>query len=316
MTDPISPTCGTATKGATQVHLPVVVGVDGSGWSVRALAWAAEEARLRGRPLHIVCVLPAGRHECGALDAESVLGRARTIARMNDPHGRVSTEVRRGVPATVLAELSTCADLLVLGHRGGDGVVGPVFDSTAHTLARTTAGPLVVVRAAPGRPVPDRDRPVVVGVDESPDSRAAIEFAVHLADRRGSELVAVHVWSEHPSQAVRRLTRRELEPGREAADRLLAECIAGHAAHHPGLQVRREVVSGRPAWALLELSDSAQLVVVGGRGRTGLARLGSCAEVLVQASTCPVAIVRPQPVRWTGSDGSVSTDCSSGIVDR
>jgi hypothetical protein len=57
-------------------------------------------------------------------------------------------------------------------------------------------------------------------------------------------------------------------------------------------------------------------VVVGGRGRTGPARLGSCADLLVQASTCPVAIVRPQPVRWTGTDGSVSTDCSSGIVDR
>ena len=67
----------------------VVVGVDGSGPSVRAVAWAAEEARLRGRPLQIVCVVRQGSHTPGPEEAERVLGRARTIARIGSPDGDV-----------------------------------------------------------------------------------------------------------------------------------------------------------------------------------------------------------------------------------
>ncbi|WP_214369166.1 universal stress protein [Pseudonocardia sp. H11422] len=90
--------------------------------------------------------------------------------------------------------------------------------------------------------MPDRDRPIVVGVDDSPDSRAAVEFAVQLADRRGSDLLAVHVWTEHPTDVLRRPGRREAEPAREAAERMLGECLAGYAERHPDLPVRRDVV--------------------------------------------------------------------------
>ena len=132
----------------------VVVGVDGSGPSVRAVAWGAEEARLRGRPLQIVCVVRQGSHTPGPEEAERVLGRARTIARIGSPDGDVRGELRRGARASVLAELSGGAELLVVGHRRGDGVSGPGLGSTALALARTAASPVVVVRAAPGRPVP------------------------------------------------------------------------------------------------------------------------------------------------------------------
>ena len=212
----------------------VVVGVDGSGPSVRAVAWAAEEARLRGRPLQIVCVVRQGSHTPGPEEAERVLGRARTIARIGSPDGDVRGELRRGARASVLAELSGGAELLVVGHRRGDGVSGPGLGSTALALARTAASPVVVVRAAPGRPVPDG----------APNSGATVEFAVQLAMRRGSELIAVHVWPEHVPAILRRLARRETEPGREAADRLLANSLAGHSERHPGLRMRREVVRG------------------------------------------------------------------------
>jgi nucleotide-binding universal stress UspA family protein len=284
----------------------VVVGVNGSGPSVRAVAWAAEEARLRGRPLQIVCVLRQGSYTPGPEEADRVLRRARTIARIGSPGGDVRGELRRGDPASVLAELSGGAELLVVGHRRGDGVSGRGLGSTALALALTSASPVVVVRAAAGRPVPDRDRPIVVGVDDATNSGATVEFAVQLAMRRGSELIAVHVWPEHVPAILRRLARRETEPGREAADRLLANGLAGHMERHPDLRMRREVVRGRPAWSLLELSDSAQLIVVGRPGRAGFAGtpFGSCTGLLLRASTCPVAVIPPRPETGTGPPGS------------
>lgn len=290
---------------ALEPRRAVVVGADGSGSSVRAVAWAAEEARLRGRPLQIVCVVRGGSCPPDPEDAERVLGRARTIARIGDPDGDVRGELRHGDPAAVLAELSREAELLVVGHRRGDGVIGPARGSTALALTRTAASPVVVVRAAPGRPVPDRHRPIVVGVDGSPDSRAAVEFAVQLAERRDSEVVAVHVWPEHAPAVLRRLARRETEPGREAANRLLAQSLPRPSEPHLNLRLRSEVVRGRPAWSLLELSDSAQLIVVGQRGRTRFAgtSLGFCTGLLLRASTCPVAVVGPGPEARTGRPG-------------
>jgi len=269
------------------------------------VAWAAEEARLRGRPLQIVHVVRDHSCPLDHEDSKRVLARARTIARIGGPDGEVRSELRHGDPAEVLAELSHEAELLVVGNRRGDGVIGLARRSTALALTRTAAGPVVVVRAAPGRPIPDRNRPIVVGIDGSPDSCAAVKFAVQLAERRGSELTAVHVWPEHAPAVLRRLSHRETEPGREAADRLLAQCLAGHSEPHSNLRTRREVVRGRPAWTLLELSDSAQLIVVGRRSRTRSAgaALGFCTGLLLRASTCPVAVVGAGPITGTGPTG-------------
>ncbi|WP_214369753.1 universal stress protein [Pseudonocardia sp. H11422] len=258
---------------------PVLVGADGAGRAVQAVAWAAEEAGLRSCPLVIVRVgdAPGG----GA----RVLERARTIA-LATADVEVRVERWTGDPAEALIVRSQDADLLVVGNGTG------WFDaSAAATVSRRAGCPVVVVRAAAGRPVPDRDRPIVVAVDGSADSRVAVDVATRVADERGSLLVAVHVWFESPVAAVRRLRRRECEPGREAAERLLAGCLAGHTDRHPGLAVRREIVRGLPAWSLLERSDSAQLMVVGrgGHGRRALCR---STRTLVRNGVCPVAIAR------------------------
>ena len=272
----------------------VVVGVDGSGPSVRAVAWAAEEARLRGRPLQIVCVVRQGSHTPGPEEAERVLGRARTIARIGSPDGDVRGELRRGARASVLAELSGGAELLVVGHRRGDGVSGPGLGSTALALARTAASPVVVVRAAPGRPVPDG----------APNSGATVEFAVQLAMRRGSELIAVHVWPEHvPPSCVGSLAGRRSQAARPPTG---CSPTASPATRSVIPACGCDAKSSAGAWFLLELSDSAQLIVVGRAGRAGFAStpLGSCTGLLLRASTCPVAVIPPRPEPGTGPPGS------------
>ncbi|MDF3048968.1 MAG: universal stress protein [Pseudonocardia sp.] len=281
------------------VGAPVVVGIDGAGPAVRAVAWAAEEALLRGRPLTIVFALRGEPDAPTRTAAEQALARAATIARAGRPELEVRPQLCSGDPPAALTELARAAELLVVRHRGAGGLDGLgdlVAGSTATTVARTAHSPVIVVRSAPGRPVPDRDRPIVVGVDAAPDSRAAIEFAAGLADRRGSELLAVHVYPEHPADVLRRLACRETEPAREAGARLLAECLAGQAQQHPDLRIRQQVIRGWSPWTLLELSDSAQMVVVGRRCPSGRRRppLGRCATGLLRAVDCPVAIVPPQ----------------------
>jgi nucleotide-binding universal stress UspA family protein len=144
----------------------------------------------------------------------------------------------------------------------------------------------------------------VVGVDATPDSRPAVEFAVRLAERRGSDLLAVHIYTEHAADILRRLGCRETEPAREAGARLLAECLTGQAERFPDLRIRPEVIRGWSPWTLVELSDSAQMIVVG-RGEPGGRRrrgLGGCAIGLLRASSCPVAIVPAQVIpRRAGS---------------
>ncbi len=77
---------------------------------------------------------------------------------------------------------------------------------------------------------------------------------------------------------------------------MLAERLAGWGQKYPEVAVRRVIVRDAPARALVEASKSAQLVVVGSRGRgnaTGL-MLGSVSHGVLHAAHCPVVIVRPE----------------------
>jgi hypothetical protein len=78
-------------------------------------------------------------------------------------------------------------------------------------------------------------------------------------------------------------------------ERELDHHLAGWSAKYPGVEIQRLVCRDRPARRLVEMSEDAQLVVVGSRGRGELAGLvlGSVGNALVHRAGCPVAIVRP-----------------------
>ena len=280
-----------ARRAPEATHLgtaPVVAGVDGSGPATLAVAWAAEEALLRGVTLRLCTVVDPVRRPPGTA---AVLERARVVATLGEAEPVVDAAIEFGDPARVLAEQARTAQLTVVGHHGAGGRPSVALGSTAFRLARMCASPLVVVRFAPGRPVPDRDRPIVVALDGSGSDTAVLDHAADTAAARGARLQAVHVWTEHLTGAARRLGHHERRSAREDGERLLADATAGVTDRYPGLDVTCSVIRGRPAWSLLELSDSAQLMVVGARrGRVP----GLCSSVLVQASGCPVAVV---PVR-------------------
>jgi nucleotide-binding universal stress UspA family protein len=284
---------------------PVVVGVDGSEIALTAVRWGAVEADRRSAPLHLVLAfdrpldhvvgIPGLGEQLRAelmAGARRMLAEAVTAAERAVPGREVSSEVLVGFPVGVLAEQSRRAQLLVLGTRGLGGLTGLLVGSVAVGLATHAACPVVVVRGA------DRDPhdalPVVVGVDATPHNEAAIAFAYQAAAERGVELVALHTW-----------VAMEFAPGlaplmdwtaiAQEEEMVLAERLAGWGAKYPDVPVRRLVGRDGAARSLVQLSENAQLVVVGSRGRgnlTGLL-LGSVSHAVLHRSHCPVAVVRP-----------------------
>jgi nucleotide-binding universal stress UspA family protein len=279
----------------------VVVGVDGSPSSRKAVEAAAREAAVRRRALRIVHALdrprlpvplpPGGTQdvpEAAREDARELLAEAVAIAGRAAPEVPVSAELVSGRPGPVLTGESRHADLLVVGERGMGGLL---LGSVAVHLAAHALCPVLVVRGEPRH-----TGPVVVGVDGTAESMRAIDFALQEASLRGVPLVAMHAWNG--------TDRTELDRGRTTSPpcwggddqerRVLAEALAGTGDRYPDVPVRRQVLRGDAGSLLSEWSQSAQLVVVGDRGRAGLTALvlSSVSQHLIFHAECPTAVVR------------------------
>jgi nucleotide-binding universal stress UspA family protein len=294
----------------TEQHIrrTVVVGVDGSDSAVQAVCWGAAEAVRRQVPLRLVIGFgwpadtPARHSRHGAAYREVLLGRAREhltaaaeVAEDAQPGIEVEQQLVVGSPVAVLGEEARRAQLVVIGDRGMSRVEGLVVGSVAVALAAHAACPVVVVRGVGEESAPRDTLPVVLGVDGSSTSEAAIGFAFEAAAARKVAVVAVHTWSGmvfDPSAVPMGIDWAAIE---NAERELLARQLAGWSEKYPDTSVEQVVTRDRPAHRLLEQAARAQLVVVGSRGRGEFAGLvlGSVGNAMVHRCPCPVAIVRP-----------------------
>ncbi|WSN14312.1 universal stress protein [Micromonospora sp. NBC_01699] len=305
---------------------PVVVGVDGSPTGLAAVRLAVDEALRRSRPLRVVHAFvwpklkvsgkpsPAGPPEGGLRQqAEQVLAEAVAEARAAAPGLSVTGEVVTGFATAVLVGESTNAALVVIGDHGLGGLTSLLIGSVAVQVTSHATSPVLVAR---GRP--DPTGPVVVGIDGSPRSTRAIAFAVDEAALRGTHVVAVHAY-RHPvsTQAGDVLpTVHDKQALREDEDRVLAESVAGWRERYPQVEINRQLIPGRAAPALVELSRYAQLVVVGGHGRGALGALllGSVSQHVLHHAESPVAVVhhtaqvQPEPRTRTVADAGREAD--------
>jgi len=293
----------------THLSSPVLAAVDGSPSSDRAVRWAAREAQRRRLPLRVIHVYtwPVSGYPPGltvtaevreALRDESlrIVRRAVHIARDEVPDVRVSSVSLCGATIPTLAAESGTAALVVSGSRDLGAVTGAVVGSVGVGLTVHSRCPVVVVRGEGELPA---SGPVVVGVDGSPASEAAVPFAFEAASLRGVPLVAVHVWSERFNEAAywEGYLTVDWSPHEERARVVLAERLAGWQEKFPDVEVKRTVRRGDPARTLLRRAAGSQLLVVGTRGHGRLAglALGSTSQALVQHAEIPVAVIRPHP---------------------
>ncbi len=289
----------------------VVVGVDGSPTAALAVDWAVARAEVTGAPLRVVTAYladaftaplhggraggadrlqPAGRQVVAHHHLDEAVRRVHAAA----PTLEVETAAVAGPARAVLLHEAQLAQVLVVGSRR----LGPAHrlfsPSTGAASTARAACPVVVVREAATRSLPDAR--VVVGVD-GPSSRPALRFAFEEAARYGTGLTAVHAWRLNQADLgslVRPGVTHEAVPAEARA--MVAELVRPLAADHPEVDVRTDVVEAYAVDELVTLSANARLVVVGSRGLGSLwaLLLGSVSREVIRQAHCPVAVVHPQ----------------------
>ena len=291
----------------TTTGRPIVVGVDGSTSALHAARWAADVAAARHLPLRLVfasnCYAfgytgalapPQSYFDAMQTGGEQLLAAAEAEIRLRHPDLVIAVDLQTAGPIPTLVEQTDDARMLVLGSRGSGGFHGILAGSTAVALVAHGHCPVAVVRGAGEDAAPPSEGPVVVGVDGSPTSDAAVAAAFDEASWRGAELVAVHSWLEYTSDTS--LPDRfdaEWTALEQREEELLAERLSGWQEKYPDVAIRRVLARGKPVERLME--HAAQLIVVGSRGHGGFTGmlLGSTSQALIYHAGCPVLVVRP-----------------------
>lgn len=207
--------------------------------------------------------------------------------------GPVLTAVRAGTSAEEIVSFADAVDaeLIVLGAVASDGAPG--VGTTAERVVRRATRPVLLVRHQPLGPY----RRVLVGVDFSPPSRAALAAALRLAPE--ADVVTGHAadavfearlrHTGAPDAMVEQFRAQLLDLVGQELDALLAEVVPEHSP------VRTSVRSGRPSTVLLDLArlTRAELLVVGGSGIGRIDRLllGSVAVHVMREAVGDVLVV-------------------------
>ncbi|MER7580610.1 universal stress protein [Kitasatospora sp. NPDC097691] len=136
---------------------------------------------------------------------------------------------------------------------------------------------------------------VVVGVDGSPSSHAALRWAIRHATLIGGVVEAVGAW-EPPSHFGWSAPVVDMALDRDVADRKFADELHAVLGTDRPVEVRPSLVMGDASDVLLDASQGAEVLVVGSQGHGGFTRalLGSVSTRCAQHATCPVVIVRAQ----------------------
>lgn len=297
----------------------ILVGVDGSARSERALRWGLREARVRDAAVCVVHVfdVPSLR---GPLDREVPLedeyAQAREhVDRMIAPLGRRATAVPvdvKVIPTTdhrsaaqMLQGASRHADLVVVGARGLGGFAGLLLGSVSQHVAAHASVPVAVIPgpASAGDARNILPGTVVVGVDGSASATAALRWAVDHAAAHGRPVTAVHVHPPVPETltagiasgvdhaVLDRLWTDGYADAQQALEDLVTKVTAG-----TDVAVEAVVVRGTaPAHRLLQFAACHDgLLVVGSRGHGGFTGLllGSVSLQCLHHGTLPVVVHR------------------------
>lgn len=278
----------------------VLVGFDASPAAERAVRWAAAEASLRQVPL-VVChawtwPYPLTPRDADALEIVRRMGAmalddGARLARKSAPGLDVRPLLMRGTPPGALLDASADAALIVIGARGAGGFDKLPIGSTAVHVPAHADRPVVVVPAREPRRAAKR---IVVGVDGSPASEAALRFALREARSRDAAVTLVCAWWDPAAlPGPDRLPFTDPGAVRKQAEAWFAAAVEPCLAAHPGVAAERRFVVERAHRVLAAEAEEAMLLVVGDRGIGSSPRtlLGAVTRAVLHEAPCPVAVV-------------------------
>lgn len=282
----------------------IVIGYDGSSDARTALNWALDEAVRTGSSAKLVYADEWPLWAPAAALAPTVAVRpdsyvehiitamlddAVTAAKETHPTVNVTATTLRAYASVALIDQSTRARLLVLGARGHSAVAG-LLGSVSSAVSAHAHCPVVVVRGES-----PATAPVVAGIDGSALAPAVLRFAAQQAAARNVPLRVIRTWTpatglwEETAMATRTVTADERAP--------FDDLVTVIRDAFPALAIEAEATVEHPAAALALASTTAQLLVVGSRGR-GAVRgllLGSVSQHLLRHSACTIAVVHETP---------------------
>jgi nucleotide-binding universal stress UspA family protein len=277
-----------------------IVGVDGSSAGRAALAWAAGVAAERSIPVHLVHVVEIGANQGLSMvlqeGADALLEAAVTSVGDAGVSAELMTWERlQGRPwELITAAADDPGDLIVIGSRGSGAYHRHLLGSTADRIVRLAGCPVLTI-TPDGIPGGGPIRRVVVGVDFSSDSDAALDAAAAIVGEGGT-IIGVHA---SPPPVV--VSDGPVTPLPDVdIDQMLDDARAGleeRMAERLPASIERIAVAS-PLYPVHAIEDAVrehdgQLVAVGTRGRTGLARmlLGSVSERVLHHVPCPTLVV-------------------------
>lgn len=282
----------------------VLAGVDGTEAGIAAARYGAAEAVRSGSALHLVYVVdpyapPLPTWPPAHTDPDSRMGKlgrailAEAEEAVANSGAVVSTYLLLGKPSAVLAQEAARARLLVLGDQPRARFDRIITSSIIGPVAAHSPVPMVVVPAA--WPREGSPHEIVVGVHDPAASIALVRRGLEVAAARGARLRLLHAWHTFGAyqdyltvgseeQAWTERAERELSVALETAR---AECGPEAAA----VDARIEVVHAQTAYALVEASRRAELLILGrARQFLGFGHLGGTARAVLRESSCPVEI--------------------------
>lgn len=300
---------------ADSIFSRILVGVDSSDISSEAVRLAARLAHDYGGELIAFHAVDWYRAVAMASDSavafdvspiidalrdegSALLDDAVKLAKANGADAAV--RMVEGDPAIELMKAAGAekATLAVLGTHGRSGLGRLVLGSTTDAVLRGSQIPVMTV-CGPPWPASQAPHPfhrVLLAIDDSEPSDAALDVALHLPADPKRELLIDHVVVPYSVPASPMHSVQVEEYRRAQAQSIVDRAV--ERAHEAGIPATGSVDEGRPDEVIVAraLDKGADLIVVGSHGRRGVQRffLGSVAEKIVRTAPVPVLVIRPQ----------------------
>ncbi|MBZ4019629.1 universal stress protein [Streptomyces purpurogeneiscleroticus] len=283
-------------------HRPVVVGADGSGWSLQAVDWAVDAAVRYGVRLRIVHAFREEDRQVGHVPGfhpteppESLVSVASEHAARRAPGLEVTTHLIPHAPEAALTAESREARVVVVGHRGRGRLASSLLGSVGLGVAVRAHCPVVVVRGRPAN-IEGRNRRICLGIGKRMADSGAAAFAFEEAVLRGAHIEAVHAWLCTSVEGRERhgLLCECRAAHERRAKKLFDEVLAEQGRKHSRFwDVHHRTVEGAPGTVLTAASMTADLLVLGARRRKAPfgPHLGSVGHAVLHHALCPVAVV-------------------------